>query len=85
MKSLHFNSDLNKCFISFSQVPSTMIRKNGEKVPDQKYFKDAEYDVDSRTFRGSINWNDNPIRGTGPNWKYECKFSHDFRKFEIHY
>ena len=59
-----------------------MVLKNGEKVPDQKFFEDVEYDSDLRKFKGIINWNGNSIRGTGNIWKYEFIFSEDFNLIE---
>lgn len=74
--SYHFDEP-DRCYISYQHAPPEWTLSDGSRPPSQKLFEHASYDVDSRTFRGTINWGQNPFDGD-VRWEYTMVFSDDF-------
>ena len=76
----HFVSP-EECFISYESAPSEWRLEDGSAPPARKHFEAASYDADSRTFRGTIDWGDNPFGGSA-RWEYTMVFSSNFSSIE---
>ena len=76
MASYHFVSP-EDCFISYEAAPSDWRLDDGSPPPARKPFESPTYDAATRTFRGTIDWGDNPFGGSA-RWEYEMVFSESF-------
>lgn len=68
----------SSCFISFENAPKEWKCTDGSNYPQRKYFLNAFYDEDTRTFNGLVDWRDHPVDGGTTSWQYEMVFSEDF-------
>ena len=66
-----------ECYISYDDAPAQWTRADGSRPPARKPFESPTYDAATRTFRGTIDWGDNPFGGAA-RWEYEMVFSEDF-------
>ena len=76
LASYHFESP-NECYISYDSAPEQWTRADGSPPPRHKLFESPTYDAATRTFRGTIDWGDNPF-GDSARWEYEMVFADDF-------
>ena len=58
-------------------APHYWIKDDGSPFPLVKLFESENYDSDSKTFTGTINWSDSPIDGD-VRWEYKIIFGEDF-------
>merc|ERR1712226_141049 len=75
--SYHIGNKASESYISYENAPSSWKRKDGSKPPAKKYFDNATYDTEKKTFKGTINWGQNTMSGFAK-WEYEIIFSEDF-------
>ena len=66
-------------YLDISQLPGTYWKlDDGSPIPDRKYFQDWSFNVQSRTFKGTVDW---PISAKGySKWYYEMIFDSEFNK-----
>ena len=74
--SYHFVSP-EDCYISYASAPSSWRLEDGSAPPARKQFQMPSYEPETRTFRGTIDWGDNPFGGSA-RWEYEMNFSAEF-------
>jgi hypothetical protein len=53
--------------------------KNGESLPDKKYFENESYNAETRTFKGKIVWSPLTFHGAST-WEFTLHFDEDFTK-----
>lgn len=73
--SYHFETP-DTCYISYDNAPPDWTLDDGNAPPAQKAFIDPTYDSESRTFRGTIEWE--VSFGGDAKWEYEMVFADDF-------
>jgi len=77
--SYHF--DTSGSWISYSSASDTWRLDSGERLPQRKYFKNASYDAETRTFTGYVDWSTTPI-GNAIRWDFEMHFDLELSKIE---
>jgi len=78
LASYHFENP-EECFISYRSAPDDWCLADGSSPPLRKLFESPSYDVESRTFSGTIEWGENTFGGDA-RWKYTMIFSPNFEK-----
>ena len=64
MASYHFYPEADGgSYISYASAPEFWKLDNGEMPPEKKPWMDVSYDMETRTFRGKINWAPNSFEG----------------------
>ncbi|KAH9250064.1 hypothetical protein BASA81_012110 [Batrachochytrium salamandrivorans] len=69
------DSKPNKSYIHYSHRVAWRL-DNGDRPPARKFFRNALYDSNTRTFRGVVEWAEG--FGGDAKWEYEMVFSRDF-------
>ena len=79
LASYHFAEQ--ESYISYSAAPFFWRLDDGSPPPVRKPFLNTSYDMETRTFRGIINWS--PVNWNGNSkWVYRIVFSEDFMTIE---
>ena len=79
LASYHFAEQ--ESYISYSAAPFFWRLDDGSPPPVRKPFLNTSYDMETRTFRGIINWS--PVNWNGNSkWIYRIVFSEDFMTIE---
>jgi hypothetical protein len=76
----HFDSP-DDVYISYANAPSGWTHDDGSPPPEKKIFTDCSFDPGTRTFRGTIRWDESPFNGDS-SWDYEMVFSENFAIIE---
>lgn len=76
LASYHFDSP-EECYLCYTAAPARWRLADGSAPPAWKRFESTSYDEATRTFRGTIDWGDNPFGGSA-RWEYEMVFEVDF-------
>ena len=74
--SYHFESP-DECYISYEHAPEQWKLGDGSRPPPRKPFLNPKYDEATRTFTGTIEWEEG-FNGDA-RWEYEMIFSRNFR------
>lgn len=77
ISSYHFD-DIDNIYINFSKWRPAFVLDCLKKVPDRKIFIETSFDLESRTFCGTIDWYPSTF-GNNAKWVYEMKFSNDYK------
>jgi len=75
LASYHFRSE-GDCYICYGGAPPEWRLDDGSLPPSQKSFCNTSYDVESRTFKGTVEWE--TTWQDAARWEYEMVFSEDF-------
>lgn len=74
--SYHFDS-VDDCYICYESAPTAWKLDDGSAPPVRKPFQNVAYDIASRTFTGTVAWDDAPFNGAA-RWEYRMQFSENF-------
>jgi hypothetical protein len=78
--SYHFDA-VDDIYINYSAAPYGWVLDSGDPFPDQKPFIETSFDLDLRTFYGTIDWSSpeaTTVNGAD-RWVYEMIFSDDYQ------
>lgn len=78
-ESYHFVEE-GRCYISYAAVQNQKL-DNGLPIPETKDFEHTSFDLQTRTFRGIVDWSPHTRNGNSK-CEYQMVFSEDFTQIE---
>jgi hypothetical protein len=79
LASYHFQPGIGEAYISYEAAPQEWNLDDGSRLPNKKVFVDPQYDSDTRTFMGTIEWGETAPFDGEARWEYKMVFSEDFK------